>query len=639
MNLTRTSGTSNGPAATVLSCLFLLILSTAGHGQGVPPVLRTPLTTNAVTGTPAAGKTAVFNADHSFHFQTVGSPAQVVNVEDFGAVHDGVTDDTAAIQSAINSITNTGGVIDWPPGLYRVNGAFNTPPGSPDRTNKCQLYLPTRDIQTQSIIPIWFRGTQKPTLNTVWTTNGIPAKSVNGAIIVSTNLASNPQYTIFGGGAPSTSPYTQTAVYARFENLDIRCEDDPSKTALNLSKVMQAGVIDCVVDTDTGGGAQSKSTRGGKGIVLPEINNWVINEIRNTDVRGYNVGYTLNEHSVIDDCRVWLCSIGWEFPGGTHAIWIGHTVTTGVHQGVIGGPAGGFVQRITWDSYAVEHSILTSNNISGDATWFNTVADFDDTNSVLRGVINFAGVKSGVGADDTFTINNTTNVTFFNLNSHAFTGFRVRPLLTNDLNANYLFTMTRSNGMDIANLGQYPQPFQHYTGIWLGPGSFDDTWQLATNFTLLSNGTNETTINAGQPEGGTALGSVLNFQVGHVTKGQGTFTNFNFNVPMNHGQYFLTNYISGRLYTNTYAAPIRVTPVLQLAWGTASGNVAMQMQIASYFTNSIGFATGGTFPANTGFFTPFFNPKIPIGFTFIFTNTSTGAGNSVTMFSSAVEVE
>jgi hypothetical protein len=42
-----------------------------------------------------------------------------VNVRDFGAVGDGVTDDTAAIQAAINSST---GVVFFPEGQYRVNG-------------------------------------------------------------------------------------------------------------------------------------------------------------------------------------------------------------------------------------------------------------------------------------------------------------------------------------------------------------------------------------------------------------------------------------------------------------------------------------------------------------------------------------
>ena len=46
------------------------------------------------------------------------------NVLDFGAVGDGVANDTAAIQAAINSFTN-GGTVLFPEGIYLINAALN----------------------------------------------------------------------------------------------------------------------------------------------------------------------------------------------------------------------------------------------------------------------------------------------------------------------------------------------------------------------------------------------------------------------------------------------------------------------------------------------------------------------------------
>lgn len=43
-----------------------------------------------------------------------------VNVKDFGAVGDGLTDDTTAIQTAIDSIKNTGGTVFFPFGTYKI---------------------------------------------------------------------------------------------------------------------------------------------------------------------------------------------------------------------------------------------------------------------------------------------------------------------------------------------------------------------------------------------------------------------------------------------------------------------------------------------------------------------------------------
>jgi hypothetical protein len=45
-----------------------------------------------------------------------------VSVKDFGAVGDGVTDDTAAIQAAIDKVALTGGVTYFPAGTYAVSG-------------------------------------------------------------------------------------------------------------------------------------------------------------------------------------------------------------------------------------------------------------------------------------------------------------------------------------------------------------------------------------------------------------------------------------------------------------------------------------------------------------------------------------
>jgi hypothetical protein len=46
------------------------------------------------------------------------------NVKNYGAVGDGATDDTAAIQSAINSAVSTGGTVYFPNGLYRLTSSL-----------------------------------------------------------------------------------------------------------------------------------------------------------------------------------------------------------------------------------------------------------------------------------------------------------------------------------------------------------------------------------------------------------------------------------------------------------------------------------------------------------------------------------
>jgi len=52
-----------------------------------------------------------------------------VNARDHGVVGDGVADDTAAIQAALDAAEQSGPVCHLPAGRYRVNGALTVPPG------------------------------------------------------------------------------------------------------------------------------------------------------------------------------------------------------------------------------------------------------------------------------------------------------------------------------------------------------------------------------------------------------------------------------------------------------------------------------------------------------------------------------
>src|SRR5688500_8099300 len=51
-----------------------------------------------------------------------------LNVKNFGAEGDNVTDDTLAIQAALNACP-PGGVVEMPPGVYRTSDSLVVPPG------------------------------------------------------------------------------------------------------------------------------------------------------------------------------------------------------------------------------------------------------------------------------------------------------------------------------------------------------------------------------------------------------------------------------------------------------------------------------------------------------------------------------
>lgn len=75
----------------------------------------------------AAGGSGSF-ALHTFGLEDL--MPDVVNVETYGAVHDGVTDDAAAINAAIAALPVTGGIVYCPAGTYAIGSTINIGDGT-----------------------------------------------------------------------------------------------------------------------------------------------------------------------------------------------------------------------------------------------------------------------------------------------------------------------------------------------------------------------------------------------------------------------------------------------------------------------------------------------------------------------------
>ena len=56
--------------------------------------------------------------------------ASQVNARNYGAIGDGVADDTAAIQAALEAAVTKGPICFVPAGHYRLNGSLTVPPGA-----------------------------------------------------------------------------------------------------------------------------------------------------------------------------------------------------------------------------------------------------------------------------------------------------------------------------------------------------------------------------------------------------------------------------------------------------------------------------------------------------------------------------
>lgn len=141
-SFTATAGQTTfsvSPATPLVSSLLVSV-----NGLELPPADVTVSTTNVVIPACTLGDEVVirrFTKEPTIYptaatqdFQQAGAGAQirtvqsklrdVVSVKDFGAVGDGVTDDTAAIQTALNYAENGGKVVLFPAGVYIVSSAL-----------------------------------------------------------------------------------------------------------------------------------------------------------------------------------------------------------------------------------------------------------------------------------------------------------------------------------------------------------------------------------------------------------------------------------------------------------------------------------------------------------------------------------
>lgn len=79
----------------------------------------------SVSGTPSAGQSLVASSGVAAAWGAVSGTTDWINVKQYGAIGDGTTDDTAAIQAAINAVPSNGGVVYMPAGRYKVTSALS----------------------------------------------------------------------------------------------------------------------------------------------------------------------------------------------------------------------------------------------------------------------------------------------------------------------------------------------------------------------------------------------------------------------------------------------------------------------------------------------------------------------------------
>ena len=273
--------------------------------------------------------------------------ASAVSVMDFGAKGDGVTDDTAAIQAAIDAtVARGGGKITFPytPKGYRLaSPGRETYKGRPCRAQLCLPAQPRLNIAFEGEMPCKLLysymvrpkgGAFRPT---TFGRMGIPNTCLFSDWLppAVTNAAERPWAILAAAEGTSAAGKFGLALVS-IANLEFRVHLDkekmyPRQSAVNLQNVSRAIVRDSqfCLDDNVGDTFLGKELQANPchtvGLMMSgdQNDNQVLD---NVAVQGFRYGFVLGEHTVASYLYIHNCEEGIVFHDSTHLSMINHVV-------------------------------------------------------------------------------------------------------------------------------------------------------------------------------------------------------------------------------------------------------------------------------------------------------------------------
>lgn len=334
-------------------------------------------------------------------------PLQIFDVKFYGAVADGVTDDTVSIQSAINACVEAGGgtvLFQFSENPYVISGPLLT---SVSGVNpNCQLYFPLVTLSNK-MVTVRLLGEVKPNFSS----EGVEAAPRNqqGVILESKIQGTGTLPTVIG--MPwSNSGVTGMRNYITImlENMIVRTSTKSGNTdiagtmsAVNLERACQAYITNFKADVSSALVQTVEPTNATYGLILPNQGNKAeIVFSGNVFVEGYKYGIKACEHLTAHQIIIAGCANGIEIPAGDHMVTILHyCCELNKNNILVNGK-----MNINIFSYETEHYVPGDLGfIVLPSRWYNYVKDIDWLAGTDYVNITHSNVKNSGGAVGTFS--------------------------------------------------------------------------------------------------------------------------------------------------------------------------------------------------------------------------------------------
>lgn len=384
------------------------------------------------------------------NLQAFPGAIRTFHIKDYGAVRyttqaaaTSGTDSTQAIIDATDAAAAAGGgTVVFDPGFYRVSGALKT-----TRNGNAQITLPAVSYLGSKVSIKWH--CHEPAVAEFYPT-GSQSTSVAGAILVSTLTAqtysaSHGMPSVVGGPTPegcnaanymSTDTTMFTNIYLTVHGIRVRCQPNPTLTAWDLGLVLAGHVADAAVDTtETGSVINNEPTAAHAwGMILPRVNNNVLNRVGNFSVVGFYAGLGFSEHAHVENVQFAYCRVGLV----PMAVGTGHAAllqSVSVERCVYGlawvHPSTGVGNAGNYGKFRILH--YDAEHVSTDSgLWWDHLWDVYDPNNGFVGKV-FYSISGGAG--DTLDVSGASELVLENYKTGEINRLGLGPAVTTGLGA------------------------------------------------------------------------------------------------------------------------------------------------------------------------------------------------------------